>query len=305
MPASSDSGTGAGGKRRRARSGTGTGTGTGAGTGAGAGPSSQPRIGRRVIEVCRRHRCEDHDYEGGGAGGAAASAAAAAAWTDAALAALYSGRPTAFASGAYVRAAVGRVGDRCSRKLEKIEGVLERLEEDHSAALDRAASPGGGDDGSGDGSGSGAMAKLAADGEDLCTMYRSFLGGTFCPHSLSMLDWGRGGRKSELILCCWACPAPQCFPFLGFGPPPPPARASYPCLPVLIRSFLLLVILIVVLLLPSFPAVAAQFSGGSTSSCGTFPPRPSSRRCSAPAAAGTGTMPPPPWRQTSRAPSPF
>ena len=232
MPASSDSGTGAGGKRRRARSGT--------GTGAGAGPSSQPRIGRRVIEVCRRHRCEDHDYEGGGAGGAAASAAAAA-WTDAALAALYSGRPTAFASGAYVRAAVGRVGDRCSRKLEKIEGVLERLEEDHSAALDRAASPGGGDDGSGsdgdgsgDGSGSGAMAKLAADGEDLCTMYRSFLEGTFCPHSLSMLDWGRGGRKSELILCCWACPAPQCFPFLVFGPPPrvlPLPPRSHPLLP--------------------------------------------------------------------------
>ena len=41
-------------------------------------------------------------------------------------------------------------------------------------------------------------AKLAAD---LCITYRACLRGSFCPYSLQMFGWGRGGEKGAYIYC--------------------------------------------------------------------------------------------------------
>ncbi len=46
-------------------------------------------------------------------------------------------------------------------------------------------------------------AKLAAD---LCITYRACLRGSFCPYSLQMFGWGRGGDKGAYIYVCrWGC----------------------------------------------------------------------------------------------------
>lgn len=45
------------------------------------------------------------------------------------------------------------------------------------------------------------MLNTAKVSADLCVTYRACLRGSFCPYSLQMFGWGRGGDKGELVLC--------------------------------------------------------------------------------------------------------
>ena len=45
------------------------------------------------------------------------------------------------------------------------------------------------------------MLNTAKVSADLCVTYRACLRGSFCPYSLQMFGWGRGGDKGE----CWYC----------------------------------------------------------------------------------------------------
>ena len=96
------------------------------------------------------------------------------------------------ASSASTSASVSAVGDDDSAAAAAAAAAQASLEE---AAREMAEQPVGW------GTDDDDMLNTAKVSADLCVTYRACLRGSFCPYSLQMFGWGRGGDKGE----CWYC----------------------------------------------------------------------------------------------------
>ena len=207
---SSSSGSSSG-KRRRSNEGEGGGGGGKAGsTSTNRGADRNKEILQRLHHSCDTHRSEIHDLDGN---------------TDERLRSYRHYRePMAFASTETVEKIERLMDDRvegsksrgrCRKHLTSFRNVMARMEETYTSQsakiaaiierLDANTAAERSTDGDGGASAGAVDGRIGAGVEDkdmletaglasnLCIIYRLIIEGSFCPYSLYMIDWGRGG----------------------------------------------------------------------------------------------------------------